>query len=155
MAEAERALALNPSFLPTYIALWRANWTEGRLAKANEYAETALRLSPHDPISFVFLRIRGVGLFSLSRYEEAAEAFRSTIALNPQDAPGYMWLSASSALGGQDAEAAETLKRYLALPGAARSIAQVKGRQPFEAPFAREVYDRVYEGLRKAGLPEE
>jgi hypothetical protein len=64
-------------------------------------------------------------------------------------------LSASLALGGRDAEAVETLKRYLALPGAARSIPQIKGRQPFEAPFVREVYDRVYGGLRKAGLPEE
>jgi TolB-like protein len=155
MAEAERALALNPSFLPTYVAFWRANWTEGRPEKANEYAETALRLSPRDPINFIFLRIKGVGLFSLSRYEEAADACRRTIALNPQDATAYMWWSASLALGGWDAEAVETLKRYLALPGAARSIGQIKGRQPFEAPFVREVYDRVYGGLRKAGLKEE
>jgi adenylate cyclase len=155
MAEAERALALNPSFLPTYIAFWWANWTEGRPEKANEYAETALRLSPHDPISFVFLGLKGFGLFSLSRYEGAADALRSSVAANPGQGISHLMLAASLALAGRDADAREALQRYLALAGAAGSITQVKGRQPFEAPFVREVYDRVYEGLRKAGLPEE
>ena len=61
IAEAERALALNPSFLPTYVALWAANWTAGRPEKAIAYAETALRLSPRDPLVYVFLRDKGPG----------------------------------------------------------------------------------------------
>ena len=48
IAEAQRALALNPSFLPAYLSLWTANWTAGRTEKAIEYADAALRLSPHD-----------------------------------------------------------------------------------------------------------
>ena len=156
IAEAERALALNPSFLPTYIALWSASWTAGRPEKAIDYAETALRLSPRDPLTYVFLRGKGMGLFSLSRYEEAAEAFGSSIAANPESAPSYLLLTASLALAGRDADAREMLQRYLAFPTApARSIAQVKRRQPFESPFMREFYDRVYQGLRKAGMPEE
>jgi adenylate cyclase len=156
IAEAERALALNPSFLPTYIALWAASWTAGRPEKAIDYAETALRLSPRDPLTYVFLRDKGQGLFSLARYEEAAKAIGNSIAANPEYATGYLWLTASLALAGRDADAREMLQRYLALPtGAARSIAQVKRRQPFDTPFIREVYDRVYQGLRKAGMPEE
>ena len=72
IAEAERALALNPSFLPAYISLWIANWTAGRTEKANEYADAALRLGPHDSVAVVFLGEKGEGLFTLSRYEEAA-----------------------------------------------------------------------------------
>jgi hypothetical protein len=65
-------------------------------------------------------------------------------------------LTASLALAGRDADAREMLQRYLAFPTApATSIAQVKRRQPFESPFMREFYDRVYQGLRKAGMPEE
>jgi hypothetical protein len=64
-----------------------------------------------------------------------------------------MWLSASLALAGRNAEAVEMLKRYLTLPGAAKSIAEIKGRQPFEAPFVLEVYERAYQGLPKAGAP--
>ena len=156
IAEAERALALNPSFLPTYIALWSASWAAGRPEKAIDYAETALRLSPRDPLIYVFLRGKGIGLFSLSRYEEAAAAFGSSIAANPDSAPSYLLLTASLALAGRDADAREMLQRYLAFPTApATSIAQVKRRQPFESPFMREFYDRVYQGLRKAGMPEE
>src|SRR5580698_1143442 len=44
LVEAERALALNPSFLPTYNALSTANLSAGHPQKAIDYAETALRL---------------------------------------------------------------------------------------------------------------
>jgi adenylate cyclase len=155
IAEAEQALTLNPSFLPIYIALSSANLSAGRPLKAVEYAETALRLSPHDPLAYAFLRDKGFGLFSLSRYQEAKEAFRQSVAVNPELAISYVMLTASLALAGQDADARDTLRRYLALPSAAaKSIAQFRSRQPYDSPFLREVYDRVDEGLRLAGMPE-
>ena len=55
IVEAERTLALNPSFLPVYTSLWIANWAAGRLEKADEYADAALRLGPHDSLAYVFL----------------------------------------------------------------------------------------------------
>ena len=156
IAEAERALALNPSFVPAYIPLWIANWTSGRTEKADEYADAALRLSPHDPHAFAFLSDKGIGLFTLSRYEEATDFFKRAIAANPEYAIAYIKLTASLALSGHDAEARETLRRYLALPlDIPRTIAQFKARQPDDTPNLRSYYDRFYEGLRKAGLPEE
>src|SRR5580704_12971097 len=53
IVEAERTLALNPSFLPVYTSLWIANWAAGRLEKADEYADAALRLGPHDSLAYV------------------------------------------------------------------------------------------------------
>jgi adenylate cyclase len=156
IAEAERALALNPSFVPAYTALWAANWTAGRPEKAIEYAETALRLSPHDPVAYFFQRERGIGLFSLSHYAEAAGAFRASVASTPELTHSYVWLTASLALAGQEADSRKALQRYLALStGEAESIAELKRRQPFESPFVRKVYEGVYVGLRKAGMPEE
>jgi adenylate cyclase len=156
IAEAERALALNPSFVQVYSALWIANWTSGRAEKAIEYADTGLRLSPHDPAAFAFLRDKGIGLLTLSRYEEASDFFKRAIAANPEDAVSYTGLTASLALSGNDAEARDTLRRYLALPlDIPRTIAQFKARQPFDTPYLRSFYDRYSEGLRKAGLPEE
>ena len=156
IVEAERALALNPSFVPAYIPLWIANWTAGRTEKADEYADAALRLSPHDSLAFAFLSEKGIGLFTLSRYEEATEFFKRSIAVNPEYALAYIRLTASLALSGHDAEAGETLRRYLALPlDIPKTIAQFKARQPYDTPYLRSYYDRLYEGLRKAGLPEE
>jgi adenylate cyclase len=151
IAEAEQSLALNPSFLPVYTSLWIANWTAGRLEKADEYADMALRLSPHDTLAYVYHEEKGVGLFALARYDEATNFFKHAIALNREYAIAYMMLTASLALSGHDAEAVETLRRYLALPlDIPKTIAQIKVRQP----FLRDYYDRLYEGLRKAGLPE-
>jgi adenylate cyclase len=156
IAEGERALALNPSFLPTYNALSAANLSAGQPQKAIEYAETALRLSPHDPLAYAFLRDKGLALFSLARYEEAADAFRESAAVNPDLAISFAMLAASVAMRGQDADAHLILERYLAVPAAsAKSVPQIKSRQPYDNPFLHEVYSRVYEGLRKAGLPEE
>jgi adenylate cyclase len=156
IVEAERTLALNPSFVPAYIPLWIANWTAGRTEKADEYAEAALRLSPHDSQAYAYLNTKGTGLFTLSRYEEATEFFKRSIAANPEFALAYARLAASLALSGHDAEASDTLRRYLAMPlDIPRTIAQFKARQPDDTPNLRSYYDRLYEGLRKAGAPEE
>jgi adenylate cyclase len=156
IAEGERVLALNPSFIPVYIPLWTANWTAGRFDKATEYAEAALRLGPHDTLAYVYLLEKADGLFIQSRYEEAAEFFKRSIAANPEYAPSYIMLTASLALSGHDAEASETLRRYLALPlDIPKTLTQLKARQPYDTPYLRSYYDRVYQGLRKARLPEE
>jgi hypothetical protein len=63
-------------------------------------------------------------------------------------------LTASLAMAGRDADARDMLQRYLSLPGrVAKSIAEFKTRQPDDNPFLRELYDRVDQGLRKAGMP--
>ena len=155
IVEAERTLALNPSFLPAYISLWIANWTAGRAEKADQYLDEALRLSPHDSLAVVFLGEKGDGLFNQSRYEEATEFFKRAIAVAPASVMPSFKLAASLALSGHDAEARETSRRYLMLPfDIPKTIAQFKARQPYDTPNLRSYYDRLYEGLRKAGLPE-
>jgi adenylate cyclase len=156
IVEAELALALNPSFLPAYISLWVANWTAGRTEKADQYLDEALRLGPHDSLANVFLGEKGDGLFNQSRYEAATEFFKRAIAVAPEAVNPNFKRAASLALSGHDAEAREALRRYLALPlDTPKTIAQFKARQPYDTPNLRSYYDRLYEGLRKAGLAEE
>jgi tetratricopeptide (TPR) repeat protein len=97
-----------------------------------------------------------MGLFTQSRYEGATDFFKHAIAVNPEYALAYIRLTASLALSGHDAEARDTLRRYLAMPlDVPKTIAQFKARQPDDTPNLRSYHDRLYEGLRKAGLPEE
>jgi adenylate cyclase len=110
IVEAERTLALNPSFLPAYISLWIANWTAGRTEKADQYDDEALRLGPHDSLAVVFLGEKGDGLFIRSRYEEATEFFKRAIAVAPEAVQPSFKLAASLALSGHDAEAREALR---------------------------------------------
>jgi adenylate cyclase len=105
IVEGERALALNPSFAPTYNALSTGSVSAGQPQKAIEYAETALRLSPHDPLAYAFVRDKGLARFTLTRYKEAADAFRASTAINPDLAINFLMLAASAALQGQDADA--------------------------------------------------
>ena len=156
IVEAERTLALNPSFLPAYISLWIANWTAGRTEKADQYLDTALRLGPHDSLAVVFFGEKGDGLFNQSRYEEATEFFKRAIAVAPEAVMPSFKLAASLALSGHDVAARDASRRYLALPlDIPKTIAQFKARQPYDTSNLRSYYDHLYEGLRKAGLPEE
>ena len=66
---------------------------------------------------------------------------------------------AALALTNRDVEAREALRRYLALPSAGplKTIAAWKAHQMSIGGDPRfvEMNDRVYDGLRKAGMPEE
>ena len=64
---------------------------------------------------------------------------------------------AALALAGHETDAREALKRYLALPSIGRStIAAFKAYFSAQGggPAAVEVGERIYDGLRKAGMPE-
>ena len=66
---------------------------------------------------------------------------------------------AALALTGHDAQAREALQRYLALPstGPLKTIAAWKAYPPHRAALQPcvEANERTYDGLRKAGMPEE
>ena len=66
---------------------------------------------------------------------------------------------AGLALTGHDSEAHEALQRYLALPstGPLKTIAAWKAHQTSLGGDPRfvEMNERTYDGLRKAGMPEE
>jgi hypothetical protein len=67
-----------------------------------------------------------------------------------------MNLVAALALTDHDAEAREALQRYLAPPstGPLKTIAAWKALLEAEHWVPAEVSDRMYDGLRKAGMPE-
>ena len=66
---------------------------------------------------------------------------------------------AALALTGHETEAREALQRYLALPstGPFKTIAAFKAYYSAQGgdPPRVEANERVYDGLRKAGMPEE
>jgi hypothetical protein len=96
----------------------------------------------------------------LKNYDQAIEAARQAIAINPDKGVQYIHaaLVAALALAGHDAEAREALQRYLALPstGPLKTIAAFKAYYSAQGggPRRVEANERVYDGLRKAGMPE-
>jgi adenylate cyclase len=156
LIEAECGLRLNPSFMPTYLDLCQAYVMLGLPEKTIEHAHRAMRLSPPDPYLYVFHAIEGVGQAMLRRDDRAIACLRQAVANNPQFPTPLANLAALLALSGQEAEARETMKRYLALRGTRiRTVAQWRATAYSDDPVYLAFRERIMEGQRKAGMPEE
>ena len=99
----------------------------------------------------------------LGQFETSLEFVDKAIRLSPHDPSLPTWYAdiiVVLALTGHEQEAHEALQRLLALPGAATTMAAWKAvRAQFvnerTDPRYVEYFDRIDEGLRKAGLPED
>jgi TolB-like protein len=160
VAEHERALALDPSNADAADSLGWDYGRHGEFDKGLEYFDKAILGSPHDPSLVHFYGGKAWANFGLKRYDQAIEWARQAIAVNPNYVHYiHATLVAALALTGHDAEAREALQRYLALPstGPLKTIAAWKAYVSAQGggPARVEANERVYDGLRKAGMPEE
>jgi len=156
IVEAEHSLRLNPSFIPTYLDFCQANLALGLPEKTIEYADRAMRLSPPDPYLYVFYAQEGLAYIMLRQDDRAVACLRRAVANNPKFPSPVAYLAASLALTGQDAKARETLKQYLSLPGTkTRTITSWRAMAYSDSPTYLAFRERIHEGLRKAGMPEE
>jgi adenylate cyclase len=132
----------------------------GQFEKALEYYDKAIRLSPHDPSLFNFHEGKSEAYFALKQYDQAIDSARKSIAIRPDFDFAHRDLIAGLVSAGREAEAKEALQRYLALPNAGfRTIAawdayKAQNTGPQSDPRVLESWDRLVEGLRKAGMPE-
>ena len=155
VAEGERSLALNPSYIDAYLALCGANNFLGRPDRALELADKAIRLSPRDPHLRILYHMRGWSFFMKRQDDQAIEWLRRA---EGGTVFTELILAAALALTGQQSDAHETLKRYLAVKGVtSTTIAQLRKQQLSLAdnPTWVAYNERLFEGLRKAGMPEE
>ena len=156
LVEAWRALALNPSFIPAYQILCMVSLFTGRPDQIIEYADKAAQLSPADPFRYIFYAFKAYGYVMLDDKVAAIECLRQAVANNPNFPTPLAWLAALLALVGKSTEARDTLQRYLALSGAkTRTVAQWRATSWADSPAYLAFRDRLYEGLRIVGMPEE
>jgi adenylate cyclase len=148
IAEYERALALDPAMVSAFIGLGWDCLNRGQIEKGLEFLDKAIRLSPHDPGLDNCYNGKAWGYFALKQYDQTIEWARRALAISPRGNPWiHLNLIAALALAGHEAEAHDALQNYLAsVPSWPKTIAAWKVAA---AP------DRYYDGLRKAGLPEE
>jgi len=157
--EAERSLALNPSNIDSYLAIGIANNFLCRPDQSIAIADKAARLSPRDPHLWAFYEVKGEGYFIKQQDSNAIEWLRKELAIAPRgDAYGLLLLASALALNGQLPEANEALKSYLASSLAkSRTIAEFHSQQLALAnsPKWLAYNERINDGLRKAGMPEQ
>jgi adenylate cyclase len=157
VAEFERSRALDPSWADADVGLGFLQLRLGEFDKSAESFDKAIRVSPYDRGVSYWSAGKALANFGLKRYDQAIEQLRHVIAINPN---GIAWahatLVAALALTGHETEAREALQRYLALPsiGPLKTIAAYKAHLESQHWVPREVGERLYDGLRKAGMPE-
>ena len=154
-----KALALDPSDVYHAAGLGFDYAMLGRFDKGLEYFDKAILASPHDPLLAHFYGGKAVANFGLKNYDQAIDWARQAIAVNPNYVHYiHTILVAALALTGHDAEAREALQRYVALPstGPFKTIAAFRAYYSAQGggPTRLEATERIYDGLRKAGMPE-
>jgi TolB-like protein len=156
LVEAERSLRLNPGFIPSYLVLCQANLMLGLPQKAIEHATKVKRLSPPDPYLYVFHTQEGLAHIMLREDDVAVACLRQAVANNPEFPAASGYLVAALALSGKEAEAREQLGRYLSLRDAhLRTIVGWRRMAYSDDPAYLALRERIYEGLRKAGMAEQ
>jgi adenylate cyclase len=160
IAEHERALALDPSNVYAAASLGFDYLKFGEFGKSFEYFDKAILASPYDPGLAYWYGGKAVANFGLKNYDQAIELARRAIAINPNYTQFiHATLVAALTLSGHDAEAREALQRYLALPstGPLKTVAAWKAYFSAQGggPPSVEINERMCDGLRKAGMPEE
>jgi tetratricopeptide (TPR) repeat protein len=143
---ANAGLAINPNFVLLFGPRIIAENALGRFEQAKADAEWVMRLSPRDPFLGLFHIFVGQAETSLGHFDAAIDEFHKAIDSGFRPFFAYCDLAAAYALAGRMEEAKTALADARRL-NPAITIKWMKERTPN--------FPAVFEGLRKAGLPEE
>jgi TolB-like protein/Flp pilus assembly protein TadD len=149
VAEAERAVALDPNSSQINHLMGQSLLFAGRSAEAVEFFKRAMRLDPHYPVTR--LHFLGLAQFSLGQFDEALTTLESAHARKPKFGEWPLW--ATYAHLGREQEAADLMARYLKRRGAHKRRAAAEKLltyYPFKDPTDEA---RFEDGLIKVGLP--
>jgi TolB-like protein len=152
--ELERALAIDPNLAIARGFMGLAHVFIGRADETEAHVLEALRLSPRDAFVYLWFLNVGYAKMCLGQYEEALLWLRKSIDANRNNPWAFLDLAACLAhLGHLDEARAEV--RALLEVEPRFTIAHVRrGVESDNAVYLAQ-YERVIEGMRNAGVPEE
>jgi TolB-like protein/class 3 adenylate cyclase len=154
MADAERALALNRNLPRALVAMGLAKLMVGRAEETKGYLQEALNLSPRDPLAFNWMFIGGMAKIHLGAYEEAARWLSQSVGANPNYPAAHILLAAALSQLGRVEEARAQARVGLVLDPTF-TIRRFRDRAVSDNPIFLKQCENIYEGMRKAGVPEE
>jgi tetratricopeptide (TPR) repeat protein len=153
IAECERALALDRNSARAHGQIGIAKLYLGRGGETEAHVEQALRLSPRDTLVYIWSFFVGVAKFWQGADAAAIVWLRRSIEANRNYPIGHFYLAAALAHVGELDEARATAQAGLAL-NPSFSIRRYRTYIPSNNPVYLAGRERVYEGMRLAGVPE-
>jgi TolB-like protein/class 3 adenylate cyclase/Flp pilus assembly protein TadD len=148
VSAAEKLVAFNPSFAEGYGMLGFILHYVGRSEEAVACIDRAMALDPF--CSDMMLHFQGQALYQLGRHSDAVGVLKRRILRNPDTDASRVLLAAAYGQMGMIEEARASWREALRV-NPSYSLEQRRKVLPYKNP---EDFDRVVEGLRKAGLPE-
>ena len=154
IGELEQAAALNRNLGAAHAWIGLAKIVLGRAEEAEAHINEAFRLAPAESFAFMWWHLLGVAKLHLGADEEAAALFRRSIDMNRNYPLSQLYGAAALALVGRLDEArAETKSALTLAPN--YSLARFRETAEGDNPVFLRQRERIAEGLRKAGVPEE
>ncbi len=155
IAECEHALALDRNLVSAHAFIGLGKIYVGRAEETEAHVAEALRLSPRDTVAYFWMTYAGIAKNHLGRWEQAVAWFRRAIEANRNYPHPHFVLGAALAQFGRLGEARSAVKAGLALDPAftiSRFRANLAAR--CDDPTFLAQLEPIFDGLRKAGVPE-
>ena len=144
----ERALQLNPNLAMAHSLLAIDYACLDRPAEGLAHVEIAFRLSPRDPMAYLFFNAQALCRFVAGDFSGAVSAAEKGLSIYPAAADNRFYLAAALAELGDTERAGKEIKQALKI--APKVTLHVIGRGIPGSPG----WQRYHAALRKAGLPE-
>jgi tetratricopeptide (TPR) repeat protein len=153
-AEFERAVALDPNLAFAHAQIGLAELFVGRAEETEGHVLEALRLSPRDTSAFAWAQFAGSAKLLLGADEKAVAWYRRSIESNGNYSLSHFHLAASLAHLGRLDEARAEVQAGLSLDPKF-TLCRFRAGPASDHPTFLAQRERVYDGMRKAGVPEE
>jgi TolB-like protein/Flp pilus assembly protein TadD len=153
IAECEQALALDRNLADAHAVIGMAKYYLGRAAETEGHIREAFRLSPRDIFAHRWMHFVGMAKIQLGGDAEATGWLRRSIEANRNSPLTHFFLAAALGLQGSLDEARTAAAAGLALnPGF--TIRRLRASKPSDNPKFLAGRERLYKGMRLAGVPE-
>ena len=149
LSACQTALQFNPNHEEANVCAGLAQMGLGRTAEAFPYFDKAARLNPYQR-PFRLMHFQALAHLLVGRYDEAVNMARKAIASNPKFKSSHFSLSSALAWSGDMEGARAALAEFLKLDERRGTIERLRAANSHMSPN----FDRVLEGLRRAGMPE-
>jgi tetratricopeptide (TPR) repeat protein len=154
IAKFEQALALDHNLANAHSSIGAAKYFVGRGSETETHIREALRLSPRDTFAYVWTAVAGVVKLTLGSDEEAVTWLQRAVEANPNYSVAHFWLASALAHLGRLDDAKFAVQAGLALDPTF-TVSRFRARALSSNPTYLAQRERIYEGMRKAGVPEE
>jgi TolB-like protein/class 3 adenylate cyclase len=156
IAKCEHALALDRNLAHAHNLIGLGKTFIGRAEETEAHVAEALRLSPRDTLAYLWMNVAGVAQLHLGGYERAVGWLRRSFEANRNYPLSVFHLAAALAQLDRLEEAQAAVKAGLALnPTFTISRVRASRTARTDDPTCLAQLERIFEGLRKAGVPQQ